>query len=63
MKRDIDTKTYKMRQVEDIMDPFVPKNQIPLNLLHLWQVTTCDFGLKDEYLEVRRVNLFFGLKQ
>ena len=57
------TGILKMKEIDNLMDPSVPKHQVPLNLLHLWQIKTSDFGLNEKFLERRQVNLFFGLKQ
>lgn len=52
----------KMKSIRDIMDDDVDDDEVPSNLLHVFQVTSWDFGLKDDILKVRRINLMFGVK-
>jgi len=44
------------------MDPDVPLEERPENLLHIFQVTTWNFGLKEDYLKGRRINFMFAIK-
>ena len=53
---------YKMRPLKDIMDPNVPEDQIPKNILHVFQVTTWDIGLEDDILKGRRMHIMFAVK-
>mmetsp|Transcript_15193 Transcript_15193/g.23461 ORF Transcript_15193/g.23461 Transcript_15193/m.23461 type:complete len:167 (-) Transcript_15193:2196-2696(-) len=52
-----------MKDMRTLMDPEVDDSKVPKNVLHLFQVTTWDFGLKNEELEGRRINFIFALKQ
>ena len=51
-----------MKPMREIMDESVGKDDLPSNLLHLFQVTTWDLGLGEDVLKGRRVNLCFGVK-
>ena len=51
-----------MRPLKDIMDPNVPEDQIPKNILHVFQVTTWDIGLEDDILKGRRMHIMFAVK-
>ena len=62
MDRDPRTGALRMRDLHDIMDNNVPDDEVPTNLLHVWQVTTWDVGLDDDILKGRRVHLCFGIK-
>ena len=62
MDRDPRTGALRMRDLHDIMDSHVPEDEVPQNLLHVWQVTTWDVGLDDDILKGRRVHLCFGVK-
>jgi len=53
---------WKMRDLRDIMDDTVPDDEVPQNLLHIWQVTTWDVGLEDDILKGRRLHICFGVK-
>lgn len=44
------------------MDKSVKDEDVPNNLLHLFQVTTWDVGLTDDILKGRRVHINFGIK-
>ena len=46
----------------EVMDKKVKGKNIPKNCLHLFQVCTWDFGLKDDHLGGRRINFVFALK-
>ena len=52
-----------MKNIDDIMIKELPKEEIPSNLLHCFQVTTSDFGLESELLKGRRINFMFCIKQ
>jgi len=39
-------KKFKMRNMRDIMDDDVPLEKVPNNMLHVFQVTSWDFGLE-----------------
>lgn len=54
--------TYKMKPLKDIMDNTVPEEEIPKNILHLWQVTTWDLGLEEDILKGRRMHIMFAVK-
>ena len=62
MEKDPRTGNLKMRDLRDIMDNNVPDDEVPKNLLHVWQVTTWDVGLEDDILKGRRVHICFGVK-
>lgn len=59
--RDRDGKV-RMRPLRDVMDHEVPDEDVPTNLLHVFQVTSWDFGLDDDVLKGRRINLMFCIK-
>ena len=40
----------RMKQMKDLMDPDVKPEKVPNNLLHVFQVTTWDFGIDAEVL-------------
>ena len=44
------------------MDPDVKPEKVPNNLLHVFQVTTWDFGIDAELLQGRRINFMFCIK-
>ena len=52
-----------MKQIRDIMSEKVKPEKHPTNLLHCFQCTTWDFGLKDDILKGRRINFMFCIKQ
>ena len=54
---------FKMKNIKDIMEPEVPADKIPSNLLHCFQVTTWDFGIEEDILKGRRINFMFCIKQ
>lgn len=54
--------TLKMKPISDLMQQGVPDHKVPTNLLHLFQLTSFDFGLKDNSLCSHRINFMFGLK-
>jgi len=37
---------YRMKTMDELMDADVPKDKVPKNILHLFQVCTQDFGLE-----------------
>ena len=50
--------------MQELMENNVKTEDIPTNMLHLFQVCTWDFGLKDaNKLNGRRINFIFALKQ
>ena len=53
-----------MKTMADVMDQSVKEDEIPKNLLHLFQVCTSDFGMDGdlEYLQGRRINFIFAMK-
>ena len=57
-----DKGTYKMRPLKDIMDISVAEDDIPKNILHVWQVTTWDLGLEEDILKGRRMHIMFAVK-
>ena len=59
MERDRDGK-LGMKEMRDIMDPGV---KAPLNIIHMFQVQTWDFGLTDDMLKQKRINFVFAIKQ
>jgi len=61
MKKDRNGK-YKMKDMNDIVDYNVPSEDLPQNLLHMFQVTSWDFGLEDVNLKQNRINFFFCIK-
>lgn len=54
---------FKMKNIRDVMDPDVPTEKHPTNLLHCFQVTTWDFGIDSDVLKGRRINFMFCIKQ
>lgn len=58
MDKDRDGKV-KMKDMRDIMEPDA---KIPLNLIHMFQVQSWDFGLTDDTLKSRRINFIFAIK-
>jgi cellulose synthase/poly-beta-1,6-N-acetylglucosamine synthase-like glycosyltransferase len=50
-----------MKDMRDIMDKDAKK--IPTNIIHMFQVSTWDFGLDDDILKGRRINFVFAIKQ
>ena len=40
----------------------VPNKSVPSNILHIFQVTTWDFGIEDDVLKSRRINFMFSVK-
>lgn len=53
----------KMKSMKDIMDAGVLPKDIPLNIIHMFQISSWDFGLKEDYLKARRINFIFAIKQ
>lgn len=53
---------YRMRSLFDIMDSDVPKEEVPDNLLHIFSVSTWDFGIEEEVLQGRRINFMLCIK-
>lgn len=53
---------YKMTPLKNIMDEEVPTEDIPKNILHVWQVTTWDLGLEEDILKGRRMHIMFAVK-
>lgn len=51
----------KMKDVRDLMNPGV--KSFPSNLIHMFQISTWDFGLKEDVLRGRRINFVFAVKQ
>ena len=60
MEQDLNGK-WKMKRVEDLMDDDV-KNT-PSNVLHMFQISTWDFGLDNQLLSGRRINFVCAIKQ
>lgn len=60
--KEVDGK-WKMKTMDELMDKNLPRDSLPKNCLHLFQVCTWDFGLKEEKLKGRRINFMFCLKQ
>ena len=52
----------KMKNLKDIMDPDADPKNTPDNMLHIFQVTSWDFGVKEDYLKAHRINFIFGVK-
>lgn len=50
-----------MKDMRDVMLPGTKK--VPLNMVHMFQVCSWDFGLKDDILKGRRINFIFAIKQ
>ena len=61
-RTDDKTAPYKMRPLKNIMDETVPIEEIPRNILHVWQVTTWDLGLEEDILKGRRMHIMFAVK-
>ena len=54
---------YKFRDLRDIMlEGGAPSEDIPKNILHVWQVTTWDLGLEEDILKGRRMHIMFAVK-
>ena len=51
-----------MKTMREIMHKSVKDEDVPKNCLHLFQVTTWDFGLPRDELSGRRINFVFALK-
>jgi len=47
--------------MRDIMDKDAKK--VPTNIIHMFQICTWDFGLKEDVLKGRRINFVFAIKQ
>ena len=62
MSKDPRDGKLKMRPIDEIMDKKVKAEDVPQNLLHVFQVTTWDVGLDDDILKGRRVHICFGIK-
>ena len=58
MTKDRDGK-LKMKEMRDLMDPGVKATP---NVVHLFQVQSWDFGLRDDILKGRRINFVFAIK-
>ena len=55
---------WRMKTMQELMEKKVKEDDIPKNILHLFQVCTWDFNLKDSNkLNGRRINFIFALKQ
>jgi chitin synthase len=54
---------WKMKTMQQLMDPSVAEADLPKNCLHLFQACTWDFGLEEKALEGRRINFIFAIKQ
>ena len=54
-------KVDEMVDLKEIMKD-ARKEDIPKNILHVWQVTTWDVGLEDDILKGRRIHLMFAVK-
>ncbi len=54
---------WKMKDMRDIMDKTVPLKDIPTNIIHMFQLSTWDFGIKKDILQGRRINFVFAVKQ
>jgi len=52
-----------MKKMEDLMDKGVKKENTPTNILHMFQVTSWDFGIDEDILKGRRINFIFAIKQ
>ena len=53
---------YKMRPLRDVMDSNLEDKDVPSNILHVFQVTTWDFGLDSDILKARRINFMLAIK-
>jgi cellulose synthase/poly-beta-1,6-N-acetylglucosamine synthase-like glycosyltransferase len=54
---------WRMKQMRDVMDERVKPERVPSNILHVFQVTTWDFGIESDILKGRRINFCFCIKQ
>lgn len=55
---------WTMKNMHELMDKKVKAEDVPTNILHLFQVCTWDFELEEnEKLNGRRINFIFALKQ
>lgn len=57
-----DKKKLKMKHMRDLMDDNVDPKDVPLNIIHMFQISTWDFDLKDDCLKGRRINFIFAIK-
>ena len=59
-------KKFKMKAIKNCMEDKSINKDIeitpPKNILHLFQVSTWNFGLDQDHLSGRRINFCFGLK-
>lgn len=53
---------FKMIPLRDIMDKDVKDSDVPDNILHVFQVSTWNFGVKEDCLKAHRINFIFAVK-
>ena len=59
-KKGFMTEDGRMKEMPELVDQgFKP----PLNLLHMWMVSTWDFGVENDKLKQKRINFIFAVKQ
>ena len=61
-EREERTGKLKMKPLRDVMDRSVPDDEVPSNILHVFQVTTWDMGIPDDILKGRRIHFCFAIK-
>mmetsp|Transcript_1933 Transcript_1933/g.1388 ORF Transcript_1933/g.1388 Transcript_1933/m.1388 type:complete len:165 (+) Transcript_1933:212-706(+) len=61
MEQDRD-KNWKMKDMRDLMEQGVDPKKVPTNIIHMFQVSTWDFGLDSDILKGRRINFVFAIK-
>ena len=54
--------SLKMKNLQDLMDKDADPKNIPDNILHVFQVTSWDFEVKEDYLKAHRINFMFAVK-
>ena len=48
-----------MKEMDELVDKGV---DVPSNIVHMFQLSTWDFGLEEDALKHRRINFIFGIK-
>ena len=48
--------------MRDLMDKGVKDDDVPLNIIHMFQLCTWDFGIEEDILKGRRINFIFAIK-
>ena len=53
---------FQMKSMREILDPEVSEENLPENILHVFQVTSWDFGVNENFLKTHRINFMFAVK-